>query len=84
MSLGRTLRVKERVSFSVRIEFTNIFNRAFFNNPTSTNSRQTQVRVTTGLTGNTASGFGYLPTTVGSPTVNISPRSGTLVARITF
>ena len=37
-SLGRIFRFKERMSFQIRAEFFNIFNRTFLNTPTSTNS----------------------------------------------
>ena len=73
MSLGRTFRLRERMSFSVRAEFFNIFNRTEMNNPSATNAQATQV-VQNGLT---ASGFGYINT--GS--VAFGPRSGQLVGK---
>ena len=73
MSLGRTFRLRERMSFSVRAEFFNIFNRTEMNNPSATNAQATQV-VQNGLT---ASGFGYINT--GS--VAFGPRSGQLVGQ---
>ena len=39
MNLGRTWKIKERYALNVRAEFSNIFNRAFWNNPTATNAR---------------------------------------------
>ena len=83
-SLGRVFRVKEKVTFSFRAEFFNVFNRVFLNAPTSTNSSQTQV-----LNGkSTVSGFGYINTLItpiqaaggATPTT----RNGQLVARIQF
>jgi hypothetical protein len=83
-SLGRVFRVKEKVTFSFRAEFFNVFNRVFLNAPTSTNSSQTQV-----LSGkSTISGFGYINTLItpiqaaggATPTT----RNGQLVARIQF
>jgi Carboxypeptidase regulatory-like domain/TonB dependent receptor len=87
MNLGRTWRIKERVAFNLRMEFTNVFNRAFWNNPSNSNFQATQTRLPNG---NTASGFGYINTITTStganiPVVtNISPRSGVLVAHFTF
>jgi hypothetical protein len=83
MNLGREWRVKERYRINVRIEFTNIFNRTYVANPTSTNALAPQVRVLTGATaGNTASGFGYINTQ--SYTPQVGPRNGVLVARFSF
>ena len=83
MNLGREWRVKERYRINVRIEFTNIFNRMYVGNPTSTNALAPQVRVLTGATaGNTASGFGYINTQ--SYTPQVGPRNGVLVARFSF
>jgi hypothetical protein len=83
MNLGREWRVKERYRFNVRIEFTNIFNRTYIGNPTSTNALAPQVRVLTGATaGNAASGFGYINTQTNTP--QVGPRNGVLVARFSF
>ena len=60
LSLGRVFRIKERVTFSFRAEFFNVFNRVFLNAPTSSNSSQTQV-----YSGkSTVSGFGYINTLI--------------------
>jgi hypothetical protein len=80
MSLARNFRFggEDRFNFQVRAEFANIFNRTFLNSPTSNNALAAQTRnATTGL--NTA-GFGFINT----GTVQSQPRSGTLVARLTF
>ena len=87
LNIGRTFRLAEGVTLNLRAEFTNIFNRWMVNNPVSSNANQAQVRnATTGLT---TSGFGFIDRTTqtGGATpaiVNISPRSGVLVGRITF
>lgn len=87
MNLGRTWRIRERASFNLRMEFTNVFNRSFWNNPSNSNAQATQTRLPNG---NTASGFGYInaiTTVAGANVVNttiIAPRSGVLVGRFTF
>jgi hypothetical protein len=77
ISLGRVFPLKERASFQIRAEFTNMFNRSEMNNPTATNPLATQ---TTNAAGQTTSGFGYINT--GS--TYSSPRQGQLVARFRF
>ena len=79
LNFGREWRVKERYKLQLRMEFTNILNRAYIGNPTSTNAQAPQTRV---ANGNTASGFGYINTQ--SLTPQVAPRSGTLVARFSF
>jgi hypothetical protein len=79
LNFGREWRVKERYKIAVRMEFTNILNRAYIGNPTATNAQATQTRI---ANGNTASGFGYINTQ--SLTPQVAPRSGTLVARFSF
>jgi hypothetical protein len=88
ISFGRMFRIRERVSLQIRAEFTNMFNRARWADPTSTNALMTQTR---GANGQTISGFGYINTAITSATsptpiftVANSPRSGTLVARFRF
>jgi hypothetical protein len=78
VSLGRIFRLKEGLNLSIRADFQNIFNRPFPANPTSTNAKATQTVSPT--TGKTISGFGYINT--GS--VAVPPRSGLIVARISF
>ncbi len=83
MNFGRTWKIKERYAFNVRAEFSNIFNRAFWNNPSAANAAQAQNRAPNG---NAVSGFGYINTTTFSASTgpNILPRQGVLVARFTF
>ncbi len=80
MNLGRTWRIKERAQFSLRVEFTNVFNRAYWGNPTSTNAKAPQTR---NALGNNASGFGFINTITPS-LPNTSPRNGVLVGRFQF
>jgi hypothetical protein len=77
MSLGRVFRLKERMSFQVRAEFFNIFNRTYLANPSLTAPTQTQAR---NGAGQPTSGWGYInPTSLYS-----QPRNGQLVVRFTF
>jgi len=77
LSLGRNFRIKERASFQIRGEFTNVFNRTEPVNPTATNALATQ---STNNAGQTTAGFGYINTA----TVFSAPRQGQLVARFSF
>jgi hypothetical protein len=69
--------VKEGVSFELRAEFTNIFNRLRVPNPTGANALATQV---TDANGYTLSGFGRIDTL--SPATG--QRTGTILARLRF
>ena len=55
------------MEFNLRVEFTNVFNRAYWGDPTGTaltNAALQQVRFTSGATnGNTSTGFGRVLTT---------------------
>jgi hypothetical protein len=77
MSLGRTFRLKESVSFNIRADFQNIFNRTEMNSPTSTNAKATP---SYDKNGNLVSGFGY----INPATVAASPRAGMIVGRFQF
>jgi hypothetical protein len=86
-ALGRVFRFgpESRMQFSVRAEFTNIFNRTQPPNPTSTNSLATQTR--NAATGLNSGGFGFVnaynPTAAGVQGFQ-PPRQGTIVARFQF
>jgi len=87
MNFGREFRVKEGMSLSIRMEFTNIFNRAYWGDPTGTaltNAGQQQFLLPNG---NTSAGFGRVLTTTATAfgtTANLLPRQGLLVARFRF
>jgi len=81
MNLGRTWRFKESMSFNIRFELTNVFNRAYWGNPTSTNAQAVQ---TNQKNGNAASGFGFMNTITPGFTGASVPRNGLIVARFTF
>ncbi len=93
INLGRTFRFREKMSFSIRAEFTNVFNRTQIGNPsTSAPASATSHNPAGQLTG----GFGTINEVV---TVNTAPsytqnavvgqlyqppRSGTLIVRFNF
>jgi hypothetical protein len=76
-SLGRIFKIREKMSFQLRAEFFNIFNRTFLNNPSSGNSQAIQVRNSAGVP---TSGFGF----ISSGSVASANRTGQLVGRITW
>jgi Carboxypeptidase regulatory-like domain/TonB dependent receptor len=87
MAFGRTFRIKEKMSFMVRAEFQNIFNRLFYSAPTDGSGFGLAPTFTTSPTlhanpGATLSaGYGYVNWLNGA---GAQPRSGQLVARFTF
>ena len=70
--------IREKISFSVRAEHFNVFNRTCLNVPDSGNALATQV--TNPTTGQTISGFGR----INNGTTFLPPRSGQIVARFSF
>jgi hypothetical protein len=86
LSFGRLFRIRERMTLNVRAEFTNVFNRAIINDPTSNNSTAVQTLVK-GST-QTSAGFGF----INNATLNQGtfatgggqPRQGQLVGRLQF
>jgi hypothetical protein len=91
LGFGRQFRIRERMSFSVRAELNNVFNRTYLNNPTLTGigiSPQTAptCKLPNGTNGACspglplASGFGVVNTS----TLYAQPRTGQLVARFEF
>jgi len=92
MGLARVFRIKERVTMNLRVEFVNIFNRTYLNNPTLSGpgvSPQAApvCQLANGTNGacsqpglQTVSGFGTINTT----TTLYPPRVGQLIARFQF
>ena len=71
INLAKSFRYKERMSFQIRVEFFNVFNRTVLPMPSGSNITLPQTLA--------VSGFGRLnPASVGAP------RTGQLVGRITF
>jgi hypothetical protein len=90
-TIGRNFRFKERVNLSIRAEWTNIFNRAFYNDPTSTNPQAVQQRAggnNSDPNGQTTAGYGFINNAVLNQgtfsAAQGAPRSGQIVGRITF
>jgi hypothetical protein len=94
VNLSRTFRFKERVSLQIRAEFVNIFNRTQIGNPGTSSPGSAPSR---NIYGQYAAGFGVINETISGPrvaptgTLNAvvgqlyqQPRSGTLIARLTF
>jgi len=94
-NFGRNFRIKERMTFQIRAEFVNIFNRNLLPNPlagpvggTPSTNPANQVTKTGGIyTGgfgviNTFATAGSIPTTAVAPV--LTSRTGTLIARFTF
>ena len=93
MNFGRNFRIKERMNFQIRAEFTNAFNRTFLGNPVTNVApqnpvgRNNQGQITSGFgtinatfVTSAATGGGFA-TLAGNPSL---PRQGTLIARFTF
>jgi hypothetical protein len=76
-ALSRTFRLREGMTFEIRGEFFNIFNRINYAGPSSGN---TTASVTRDSAGRLTGGFGYINWT----TSGNSPRNGQLVARFQF
>ena len=86
MSFGRVfpLTKERRVQLQVRFEFQNIFNRTYYNTPSTTNPQSLTFRTNpfpNGQPGALSTGFGYVSTLAGS---GAQPRTGQFIARITF
>jgi hypothetical protein len=86
MSAGRIFRIREKVTLNIRAEFTNVFNRARYNDPTGTAVSNAQSTQTRNAAGQTTAGFGYISTAIGSiPATGIAlPRQGQIVAKFVF
>jgi hypothetical protein len=76
MNFGRTFQVREKISFSIRAEFFNVFNRVFLPTPSSGNPLATS----TFSNGVPTGGYGYITNSNGIG----GQRNGQLIARIQF
>jgi hypothetical protein len=86
ISGGRVFRIREKVTLNIRAEFTNVFNRARYNDPTGTAVSNAQATQTRNAAGQTTAGFGYISTAIGSiPATGIAlSRQGQIVAKFVF
>jgi hypothetical protein len=90
MNIGRSFRIgggDSRKVLSVRMEFTNVFNRAYWGDPTGDSLTNFKLQQTYQGNGNTNAGFGRVLTTTATAfgtTANLLPRQGLLVARFSF
>jgi hypothetical protein len=86
ISVGRVFRLKEKVALNVRAEFTNMFNRAYYNDHTAANPAAVQTRLTG--TSQTTAGYGFINNAVlNQGTFAVAggqPRQGQIVGRLTF
>jgi hypothetical protein len=80
MSLGRVFRIREKMALTLRMNFTNIFNRTEMANPAFTNATAATTRSPT--TGFLTGGFGFV-NYVGGGTL-LPPRQGTAEMRFSF
>jgi outer membrane receptor for Fe3+-dicitrate len=80
LNFGRTFRIRERMALNLRVEFNNIFNRTYLNNPAAHNPFTSQTKNAAGLN---SGGFGYINTATTGVQLG-QPRNGTIVARFTF
>jgi hypothetical protein len=80
LSFGRNFRLSEdnKVNFNVRAEFQNVFNRLFLSAPSATNP---VAPVTSNIAGQLTGGYGWVNSVNGA---GARPRSGQIVARLTF
>jgi outer membrane receptor protein involved in Fe transport len=85
--IGRQFRIREKMSLSLRAEFTNIFNRTYLNNPSLVSPQTAPVcKLPTGGNGacstglQIVSGFGAINTS----TLYSQPRTGQLVGQFVF
>ena len=79
LSLGRVFAFKERVRFTVRMNFTNILNRTQLQNPTATTPASSTSVSSAGLL---TAGYGFINYVGGS--TFLPPRQGTLEMRLSF
>ena len=90
MNIGRTFKIggeNSKKTLNLRMEFTNVFNRSYWNDPTGPALTNAGLQQTFQKNGNIASGYGQVVTTgvtAFGTTANLLPRQGSLVARFSF
>jgi hypothetical protein len=83
MGVGKNFDIREGMTFSVRADFFNLFNRWAY--PSLNNASAGNPYVTPQISGGViTNGFGYLGGSIANAGGNYAPRSGEIVARIQF
>jgi len=92
-NIGRNFRIKERMNFQVRAEFTNILNRTFIGDPSNGagfGPPSPRVAIGRNAANQITSGFGTVNATAAVNSFPVLggnaslPRQGTLIGRFTF
>jgi hypothetical protein len=90
MNIGRVFKIGgegSKKTLNIRMEFSNIFNRSYWNDPAGLALTNAGLQQTFKTNGNTNAGFGQVVTTgvtAFGTTANLLPRQGSLVARFSF
>jgi Carboxypeptidase regulatory-like domain/TonB dependent receptor len=90
LNFGRTFKIggeNSKMSINLRMELTNIFNRAYWSDPSGTALTNFKLAPAFLSNGNLSDGFGRVVTTgvtAFGTTANLLPRQGVLVGRFTF
>jgi hypothetical protein len=82
LGIGKVFPIKERLKFSLRADFFNVFNRWVYPNLQNTGNPFQAAQY--GGDGSIVNGFGYLGDSISGAGGNYAPRSGEFVARIEF
>ena len=82
LGFGKVFPLKERLKFSLRADFFNVFNRWVYPNLQNTGNPFQAAQY--GGDGSIVNGFGYLGDSISGAGGNYAPRSGEFVARIEF
>jgi hypothetical protein len=82
LGFGKVFPLKERLKFSLRADFFNVFNRWVY--PNLNNMQNFAQTAQYNSDGSIANGFGYLGNSISGAGGNFAPRSGEFVARIQF
>jgi hypothetical protein len=82
LGLGKVIPLKEGLSFEIRADFFNVFNR--WTSPALNGTGNALQPVQYGSNGSITNGFGYFGDSINGAGSNYPPRSGQIVARIQF
>jgi hypothetical protein len=82
LGFGKIVPIKESVTFSLRLDLFNVFNRWAY--PNLQNAQSPFNTPAYGPDGSITNGFGYLGDSISGAGGNFAPRSGEFVARIQF